>query len=69
MPESDLETKAKDAIESILEGGQSVTQGDLQVSKASLAATHAILVHEEQRQASKSGRRPLFRGINISGIN
>lgn len=69
MTETAIETKAKSAIESVLDGGQSITQGDLQVSRASIAATHAILVHEEQRAAAKSGRRPLFRGFNISGIN
>ena len=64
-----IKTKAEASIESILEGGQSITQGDMQVSRASLRDAHAIVKDEEDRLARTSGRRPLFRGINISGIN
>ena len=64
-----IKTKAEASIESILDGGQSITQGDMQVSRASLRDAHAIVKEEEDRLARTSGRRPLFRGINISGIN
>lgn len=69
MSDTTLKTKAQTAIERTLDGGQSITQGDMQVSQASLASAHAVLVHEEQRLAKKSGRRPLFRGINLSGMS
>ena len=66
--ESAIETAAAAAVESVLTGGQSVTQGDMSVSKASLRDAHAVLMHEEQRQSRKTGRRPLFRGMNLGGI-
>jgi hypothetical protein len=64
----DIRTKAAQSVEATLEGGQSVSQGDMQVSKASLKDAHAIMVHEDVRTAGRTGRRPLFRGINMSGV-
>lgn len=66
MSEDTVRDKAKASVEAVLEGGQSVQQGDLQVSKASLAAAHDIQVQEESREAQRSGRRPLFRNFNLS---
>jgi hypothetical protein len=63
-----IRTKAKESIESTLEGGQSISQGDMSVSKASLRDAHAVLVEEDTRRAARSGRRPMFRGINMSGV-
>ncbi len=68
MTEKDIRTKAQESVEATLEGGQSVSQGDMSVSKASLKSAHDIMVEEDDRAARRSGRRPLFRGINISGV-
>jgi hypothetical protein len=60
--------KAEASVNAVLDGGQSVTQGDMSVSKAALRDAHAILKDEQDRTAQRSGRRPLFRGINLSGV-
>jgi hypothetical protein len=33
-----------------------------------LRDAHAVLVEEDTRRAARSGRRPMFRGINMSGV-
>lgn len=65
----DIRTKAAESIESTLEGGESVSQGEMSVRKASIRDAHAVMVYEEERSSRRSGRRPLFRGINLSGVN
>ena len=54
------------AIESILSGGQSVSIDGINYSKASLSSLHALrdkLIAEGSRST-----RPLFRGMNFSGM-
>ena len=68
MPDDPTVEAARASVESTLAEGQSLTQGDMSVAKAPLRDAHAILVEEEARAGRRSGRRPLFRGINISGV-
>ena len=63
-----IQEQAQESVESTLASGQSVSVDGMSVSKASLKDAHSIMVHEDDRQARRSGRRPLFRGLNISGV-
>jgi hypothetical protein len=68
MAETTIAEKAQASVETTLSGGQSATVDGMSQTQASLRDAHAIMVSEEQRLAGKSGRRPLFRGINLSGV-
>jgi hypothetical protein len=68
MTDESVRDAAEVAVEKILEQGQSISQGDMQVSRASLRDAHAIMRDEDDRTAQKSGRRPLFRNLNISTV-
>lgn len=63
-----IRDKANTAIESTLDSGQSIAQGDMQVSKANLRDAYQVLKDQEDRNAQKAGRRPLFRNINMNGM-
>jgi hypothetical protein len=67
--EKTIEQSASEGIADILAFGQSVSQSDMQVSRASLRDSYSILTHEANRQARRAGRRPLFRSLNISGVS
>jgi len=62
-----IEKKAKESINEAFESGQSVSVEGMSRSAVSVKDAHQILVHEESRTAAKTGRRPLFRGINLGG--
>ena len=68
MPDETIKEKAEASVEAVLDEGQSVTQGDMSVSRANLRDAHAILTMEDDRTARRTGRRPLFRNIDISGV-
>lgn len=68
MDNEQIKTAAEAAVESILSGGQQVSQGDMSVSQAPLSAVKSLLDHEEDKAARKAGLRPLFRNINLSGV-
>jgi hypothetical protein len=68
MSESTICTAAKASVAATLSQGQSSTIADVSVSNANLADAQAIIAEEENRTARKSGRRPLFRSINISEV-
>lgn len=59
-------TAAVTAVEDILANGQSSTIGDISVSKTAVSAAYDILKQERDESARKDGRRPLFRGFNLS---
>jgi hypothetical protein len=60
--------KAAAAVDSALAEGQSASQGDISHSKTPASSAYSILQQERERAAAVSGRRPLFRGINLSGM-
>lgn len=64
----EIKNKAEENIEAVLDGGQSITQGDMQVSKGSLKDSYMILRDEEARSAQRGGRRPLLRNINLGNM-
>jgi len=64
----DIKDIAQGSVEDTLANGQSVSVENMSKSNASLREAHAIMVHEDDRAARKTGRRPLFRGINLSGV-
>ncbi len=68
MSEKSLQELAEESVESTLSAGQSISQGDMSVSKANLAQAHEIMTQEEDRAARKSGRRPFLRNIDISRV-
>ena len=68
MSEESIKDQAEDSIGETLSSGQSVSQGDMSVNRAPLRDALNILREEENRAARKKGRRPLFRGINMGGI-
>ena len=68
MSEESIKDQAEDSIGETLSSGQSVSQGDMSVNRAPLRDALNILREEENRAARKKGRRPLFRGINLGGI-
>lgn len=63
-----IKDAAKESVDKTLESGQTVTQGDMSVTRANLATAHKILKDEDDRKARRSGRRPLFRSFNLSGV-
>ena len=69
MDNKQIKAAAEAAAEQILKGGQSVSQGDMSVAQAPLPAIKAIIDHEEDKAARKTGLRPLFRNINIGGVS
>ena len=64
----EIKDLAQASVEATLSGGQSVSQGDMSVSQANLRDAHEILKEEENKEASRNGRRPLFRNVNMSGV-
>lgn len=68
MSDKSIQDHAEDSIGETLSSGQSVSQGDMSVNRAPLRDALNILREEENRAARKKGRRPLFRGINMGGI-
>jgi hypothetical protein len=69
MANEQIKEKAQQSIEESLAGGQSVTQGDMQVSRVSVRDAFEISNSSEDIAARKAGRRPLFRSFNLSGIS
>ena len=68
MPETTVKEQAEQAVKDVLSGAQSSTMGDMSASQASLKVAHNISVFEDDRTARRTGRRPLFRGINLAGV-
>lgn len=67
---SATETAAQDAMTDALANGQSANIGDgVNVQKVPAREAYDILQQERDRQARLTGRRPLFRGINLSGMS
>ena len=59
---------ARRAIRDILDGGQSVTVGDLSYTEASMPALRA-LEHALRRQIARlDGTRPAMLRVNLSGV-
>jgi hypothetical protein len=69
MSDQTIREAADSAASDILENGQYVMQGDMQVTRASLRDVHGVLTHEDNRAARKAGRRPLMRAVNLSAVN
>lgn len=67
-PKKSVEELADQAIEQVLGSGQSVSIDGVTVSKASLRDAIYVRNQERQEAARRSGMRPLFRGINMSGV-
>lgn len=65
-PASTTEDIASAAVESALTEGQSSSIGDISHSKTPASSAYSILEKERDRAAQLSGRRPLFRGFNLS---
>lgn len=65
-PVSTTATVASAAVDSALSKGQSSSIGDISHSKTPASSAYSILEKERDRAAQVSGRRPLFRGINLS---
>lgn len=63
-----IRQKAEQSVEQSLESGQSVTQGDMQVSRVSVKDAFNISLHAESVKAAKDGRRPLFRSFDLSQV-
>lgn len=59
---------AEASVQATLEGGQSISQGDMSVSQARLRDAHEILKEEENKEAVRNGRRPLFRNVDMSRV-
>ena len=68
MADETIKEIAEQSVKDTLEAGQSIQQGDMNTSRASLKDAHAVAIDEEGRSARKTGRRPLFRNLNISGM-
>ena len=66
--QKNVEELADQAIEQVLNSGQSVSIDGMAVSKANLRDAVYIRDKERQQAAIRSGARPLFRGINLSGV-
>jgi hypothetical protein len=67
MPD-DTATKAEASLQSALDSGQSISEGNLSVQKTPARDAYDILRMESDRAAQKTGRRPLFRGINMGTL-
>jgi len=52
----------------VLDVGQTMSDGTMSASLANLRDAHAVLTDEQNKTARKSGRRPLFRALNLSGV-
>jgi len=63
-----IQDKAESAVNKVLDVGQTMSDGTMSASLANLRDAHAVLTDEQNRAARKRGRRPLFRGINLSGV-
>ena len=61
-------TAAATAVADVLANGQSQTIGEISITKAQASAAYDILQKEREDSARKAGRRPLFRGFNLSTI-
>jgi len=67
---SAAETAADAALTDALANGQTANIGDgLNISKVPARDAYEILRQEQERRARVGGRRPLFRGINLSGMS
>ena len=60
------EIAASAAVDNALTNGQSEQIGDISQSKTPALSAYQILEKERARKADALGRRPLFRGINLS---
>jgi|GEM_PF-2011916 len=68
MADDDLETIAESAVQDILEGGESRSHDGGSIKAASLDKVNYIKNEQNSKKARLSGIRPLFRGINLSGM-
>lgn len=73
MSESDpkkntIERQAERAILEALDGGQSATIDGLSVSRVPLRDAMAVADRARKLEDMQAGRRPLFRGISLSGV-
>lgn len=67
---SATETAADSALTDALANGQAANIGDgLNIQKVPARDAYDILRQEQERRARSAGRRPLFRGINMSGMS
>lgn len=69
MSDSTICTAAKTSVAATLAQGQSSSIGEVSLTNANLADAQAIIESEENRTARKSGRRPLFRSLNLSEVS
>lgn len=69
MSDSTICTAAKASVAATLAQGQSSTIGDMSITNANLRDAQSIIAEEENKTARKSGRRPLFRSLDLSGVS
>lgn len=68
MADETIAEIAQASVEKTLTSGQSFTVDGMSKSRAALRDAHFVLTEEEKRTATRAGRRPLFRGLNLSGV-
>jgi hypothetical protein len=68
MPDDTTADKAQASLDAALSQGVSISEGNLSVTRASVRDALAVLDREEDKTATRAGRRPLFRGFNLSGM-
>lgn len=68
MSETTTKEKAEAALDSALESGVAISEGNLSVTRAGVNDAIRAIDHEEKKAAERTGRRPLFRGINLGGM-
>ena len=67
-PTEDIETIAETAVKDILEGGTSRSHDGGSIRSAPLKDINDISNDHINKKARRSGARPLFRGLDLSGM-
>jgi hypothetical protein len=68
MAEETIAEIAAEAVEATLGEGQSVAMDGMSKTRANLRDAYEVMTAEASRTAARTGRRPLFRSINLSVV-
>jgi hypothetical protein len=52
-----------------LTGGQEKSIGDVSIRRVDAMDAYEIMERERSHAARRSGKRPLFRGVNLGGLS
>jgi hypothetical protein len=66
--ETDIAAIAEDAVKDVLEGGTSRSHDGGSVRSAPIDKINDIANDQVNKKARRNGQRPLFRGIDLSGL-